>query len=107
VLPSDTWEPHSVKLKMGSSLEYWCSSIDSKLIFHRVVFSTMLPEMGARKQAESLDKVDRWCMENEGKEFLLKSLGSNGRVSGEIPEEIQARKNIFYKTSTAGCAVAA
>jgi hypothetical protein len=107
VLPTDTWEPHSVKLKMGSSVEYWCSSIDSKLIFHRVVFSTMLPEMGARKQAESLDKVDRWCMENEGKEFLLTSLGSRGRVFGEIPQEIQSRKIITYKTSTAGCAIAA
>jgi hypothetical protein len=107
VLPADTWEPHSVKLKMGSSFEYWCSSADSNLIFHRVVFCTMLPEMGVRKQAESLDRVDRWCMENVGKEFLLTSLGSRGKVSGEMPEEIQSRKIIAYKTSTDGCAVAA
>jgi hypothetical protein len=33
VLPKDTLEPHSVKLKMGSSLKYWCSSIERKLYF--------------------------------------------------------------------------
>jgi hypothetical protein len=93
-VPADIWEPQSVKLKLGSRSEYWCSSTDSTLSLHSVVFSTMLPEMGAKKQAESLDKVDRWCIENEGNEFLLASLRSRGRVSGDMPEEIQSNKII-------------
>jgi hypothetical protein len=36
-------------------------------------------------------------MENEGKKFLLTSLGSMGRVSGEIPEEIKIKENYILQ----------
>jgi hypothetical protein len=49
----------------------------------------MLPEMGVRKQAESLDRVDRRCMENVGKVFLLTSLGSRA----EFPAKCHKKYN--------------
>jgi hypothetical protein len=55
----------------------------------------MLPEMGARKQAESLDKVNRWCMENEGKEFSDK-LGFQGySFRGDTRRNTMKEKDIL------------
>ena len=85
---------------------YEANTPSNKSVYFPLVFCSLFSGITNQVQAEKLDMIDNWCVQNPGKAYVVANVGRRNAPNYHIPHALRSTVPIKFRTTTEGCGLA-